>query len=73
MGVPVQRCQRWFIEVVIVAMGYQNMLRLGHIPMIKSQGGKIFYEPEYFRKHRIHQHIAVYVFDNHTGMFQKCY
>ena len=54
-----------------MAVGNENMLRLGHIPVIKSQGGKIFDKPENFRIHRIHHNETTAIIDHQAGMLEK--
>ena len=52
-------------------MGDQNVLRPGDVPGIESQRTEIFDKPKNFRKYRIDKDVAVYVFYQQAGVFQK--
>ena len=71
MGARIQSRQGLMIQMVVVAVGNQDMVRPRHVIQVEGQGRKILDEPEDVVEHRIDQQDTIHVLDQQGRMFDE--
>ena len=71
MSIFFQAGQRGFVQMIIMAVSDQDVIRSRDLPGICAERRKIFDKPVKLRKHRINKKITVDILNQNAGMFQK--